>query len=123
MVDTGKRYGFDTIFYLQPTVYNTKKRLTEWESGIVEYRRRRSPGWPDYNRDVYDEYRRLLPEDAREEGYLFIDADLAISAESRSVFADHVHLGSRGHQAVARHMHDILLPLVPCHRSQTSSPY
>ena len=96
------------MLYLQPSIYDTRKALSGWERLVVERAEQQFVGFPEYNRKVYAAYRRSLPERAEKDGYLFVDGDLAIAAEAKGVFADHVHLGSRGNRLVGQHLAGVL---------------
>lgn len=104
--------GFRLVFYLQPSIYQTAKQLSGWERSIVERAEQQYVGFPEYNRRVYRAYRRILPARADKEGCLFVDGDAAIADEGASVFADHVHFGSRGNRLVARHLSQVVERLI-----------
>lgn len=112
LADLGRRQGFRVVFYLQPSIYQTAKRLSGWERSIVERAEQQYVGFPEYNRRVYRAYRRILPARADKEGYLFVDGDAAIADEGASVFADHVHFGSRGNRLLARHLSQVAERLI-----------
>jgi len=102
--DLSKRYNFKLIFYLQPSVYSTKKHLTDWEKSLLKNGKKKQIGFPEYNQDVYSMYREVLPKDAQQNRYYFVDGDNAIQNEKKSVFADYVHFGDRGNCLIANHM-------------------
>lgn len=106
--DMSKRYNYKLIFYLQPNVYSTEKKLTDLEKVIVRHGESVYVAFPGYHRDVYSLYRRIFPEDARENGYYYIDGDGAIRSERKTVFFDHVHLSDRGNRLVAVHLYNEL---------------
>jgi lysophospholipase L1-like esterase len=108
LADLGKRRDFKLVLYLQPSIYDTRKALSGWERLVVLRAEQQYVGFPEYNRKVYAAYRRSLPERAEKDGYLFVDGDLAIAAEAKAVFADHVHLGSRGNRLVGQHLAGVL---------------
>lgn len=106
VADSSKRYHFKLVYALQPCVYSTKKPLTSWESSIIDWGVINEIGFPAYLKLVYATFRRELPAVARENAFTFIDVDEAIQPETRSVFADTVHLSDRGNQHIA----DFLYP-------------
>jgi lysophospholipase L1-like esterase len=106
--DLSKRQDFMLIFYLQPTIDNTKKSLSPFENSILDYHEKRYVGFHSYNSLVYDLYRKELPKVADKEGFLFVDGDDAISHESKTVFDDNVHFGDRGNRLISEHMTSIL---------------
>ena len=65
-------------------------------------------GFAAYNYKVYQIYRKLLPVDARNNGYIFGDGDDAIKFEEKTVFNDEVHFDDRGNRLLAEHMFKIL---------------
>ena len=102
--DLSKRFEFGFIFYLQPTIYATEKKLTLQEIDLRNYNEENYVGFPEYIRDVYSIYREILPNDAKMNQYHFIDGDFAIQYEEESVFFDHVHFGDRGNRLIANHL-------------------
>ena len=106
--DLSNRYKFKLVFYLQPTIHSTKKRLTIWEERIKASAEVSGVGFSDYNTEAYAMYRKLLPADAENEGYYFIDGDDAIRDEEKSVFVDQVHFGDRGNRLIAHHMAKVI---------------
>lgn len=106
--DLSKRYGFKLIFYLQPTIYSTKKTLTDWEKQIVKQGEDKHIGFPEYQKKLYSLYRARLPREAQKNAFLYIDGDNAIMTEAKSVFADHVHFGDRGNRLIAKHLFKVI---------------
>src|SRR5262245_2668452 len=118
--DLAKRQQCTVLFSLGSSIFCTAKRLSPWEQSIVARGEKHIPGFPAYNRQVYSMLRRVLPRDAQENGYLFVDGDEAIQAEERSVFVDNTHISDRGYRLVAQHLFQALNPYV---RQQTTSRY
>ena len=118
--DLAKRQQCTVLFYLGASIFCTAKRLSPWEQSIVARGAKHIPGFPAYNRQVYSMLRTVLPRDAQENGYLFVDGDEAIQAEERSVFVDNTHISDRGYRLVAQHLFQALDPYV---RQQTTSRY
>ena len=118
--DLAKRQQCTVLFYLGASIFCTAKRLSPWEQSIVARSVKHIPGFPAYNRQVYSMLRTVLPRDAQENGYLFVDGDEAIQAEERSVFVDNTHISDRGYRLVAQHLFQALDPYV---RQQTTSRY
>ncbi len=92
------------MFYLQPTIYATEKALSPHEREMAAAAERLYLGYPEYSRATYSLYRRELPAHAARECYEFVDGDEAIRGESKSVFVDHVHFGSRGNRLLGEHL-------------------
>lgn len=106
--DLSKRQDFMLLFYLQPTLDNTKKNLSPYENYMLDYTNKRFVGFHNYYSLIYDLYRKELPKVADKEGFLFVDGDDAISHESKTVFDDNVHFGDRGNRLISEHMTSIL---------------
>ena len=102
--DLSKRQHFTLLFCLQPTLYNTNKQLSEYESRTLHKNRERFVGFPEYNAEAYDLYRKQLPLIAEQEEFCFVDSDEAIDDEPKTVFDDHVHLGDRGNRLVSEYL-------------------
>ena len=69
-------------------------------------------GFAAYNYKVYQMFRKLLPVDALNNGYIFVDGDDAIKFEEKTVFSDEAHIDDRGNRLFAEHMFKILNPLI-----------
>ena len=69
-------------------------------------------GFAAYNYKVYQMYRKLLPVDALNNGYIFVNGDDAIKFEEKTAFDDEVHFDDRGNRLLAEHMFKILNPLI-----------
>jgi len=110
--DFSKRYNFSFIFYLQPSLYNTQKKLSEFESYLFDKGKKKYVGFPEYNKKIYDLFRNRLPFLAKQEKFIFLDADKAISREKKTVFIDHVHFGDRGNQLFAKELVDIFFKML-----------
>jgi hypothetical protein len=106
--------GSKFIFYLQPSLFATKKnKLSKYEKLMHEQIYKNYHGiLADYNSKVYQIYRKLLPVDATNKGYTFVDGDNAIKFEEKTVFSDEVHFDDRGNRLFAEHMFKILNPLI-----------
>lgn len=102
--DASRRYGFKLIFYLEPSIFSSAKRMSPWEQSILARTGDKLRGFPQYNSDIYDKLREMFPRDAQENSYVFLDGDAAISDTTESVFSDNVHFGDRGHKLIAAHM-------------------
>jgi len=73
--DLAKRQGFSLVFYLQPSLYNTKKELSEYETYNVEQDKQNLALFPKMHSEIYDLYRNELPKLAEREDFIFIDSD------------------------------------------------
>jgi hypothetical protein len=104
-----KKKNFKLIYYLQPTIYYTKKALTNWEKQILQNSYNNYIGYPNFNKKNYPKLAQAIKNDAKEKCYLFIEGDNAINNEVESVFVDHVHFGDRGNILIANHLYKILL--------------
>lgn len=102
--DIAKRHNCTFIYYLESSIFCTAKPLSPWEQSIIKRGEKKFSGFPEYNRRIYGILKHILPLDAQENGYLFLDGDEAIKDEKRSVFVDNVHFGDRGYRLVAQHM-------------------
>ncbi len=106
--DLAKRQGFVLVFYLQPTLHNTHKTLTQLEKRLLKEHQAMYLGFSEFNARVYDLYKKKIAPLAEDENFLFVDGDNAISKEPKTVFCDHVHFGDRGNRLIAMHMSDFL---------------
>ena len=105
--------GSKFIFYLQPALYATEKnKLSKWEKANKKTADQLSVGFADYTYKIYQMYRKLIPVDALNNGYIFADGDDAIKFEEKTVFNDEVHFDDRGNRLLAEHMFKILNPLI-----------
>jgi hypothetical protein len=105
--------GSDFIFYLQPSLFATEKnKLSKFEKFMQEHIGNAYIGFAAYNYKIYQMYRKLLPVDALNNGYIFADGDDAIKFEEKTVFNDEVHFDNRGNRLLAEHMFKILNPLI-----------
>jgi hypothetical protein len=111
--DQAQRLGFKLLVYLQPTIYDTKKKLSDYETYLLRHNEGRLVWFSDYARMCYALYRERLPALARQESFQYLDADAAIANERSTVFDDHVHFGDRGYRLVANHLAANLRELVP----------
>jgi len=102
--DLALREGFQILVYLQPTIYDTKKTLSEYEAYLLRHNRTRLVWFSEYTRMCYALYRERFPKLAEDESFLFLDSDAAISNERSTVFDDHVHFGDRGYRLIADHL-------------------
>jgi lysophospholipase L1-like esterase len=102
--DLSKRFNFRFIFYLQPSIYSTDKKLTNYEKEFLKDDENITVGLPEYIQKAYKIYEKLLPRDAAENGYYYIDGDNAIANETKSAFIDEAHFGDRGNDLIANHM-------------------
>jgi lysophospholipase L1-like esterase len=92
------------IFYLEPSIFSSAKQMSLWEQSILARRVDKLRDFPQYNREIYDQLRTVLPQDAQENSYVFLDGDAAISDATESVFSDNVHFGDRGYKLIAAHL-------------------
>lgn len=106
--DLSRRYGFKLIYYLEPSIFTTRKTLTSWERSVAARTEKRLAQFREYNQNTYRILREKLPGDAARNGYVFIDGDDAIKNEVKSVFADNVHFGDRGDRLVGEHLSGVL---------------
>ena len=106
-----KKQGFHLIYCLQPTIYFTQKKFSNWEKNIVRMSEESDVGYAEYNSKSYKMLKNVIKIDALEKGYLFLDADDAISQEIESVFTDHVHFGDRGNILIAEYLFNQLIKL------------
>jgi len=105
--------GSKFIFYLQPSLFATeKKKLTKNEKTQLKSFSEYFVGFEDYHSKLYQTFKKLLPIDALNNGYVFADGDEAIKFEEKTVFSDEAHVDDRGHRLFAEHMFKILNPLV-----------
>lgn len=100
------------VLALQPTLYATKKALTEWEEILLTKNEAATPAYGQYNAAVYALYREQLTGALEPKGIVVTDLDAAIAAETRSVFTDHVHFGDRGNRLLAAQIAEVLGPLL-----------
>ena len=105
--DMSKRYNFKFIFYLQPSIYDTKKILTPYEK-LTASTTIYNTLFPEYTAAIYGRYRKEISGLASQEGFYFFDGDEAISGEARTVFADDVHFGDRGNRLIAEDLARII---------------
>jgi hypothetical protein len=105
--------GSKFIFYLQPTIFATeKKKLTKYEQTVMKSYSEAYVGFSDYNHNIYQIYRKLLPIDARNNGYAFVNGDEAFKSEEKTAFTDEVHFNDSGNRLLAEHMFKTLNPLI-----------
>lgn len=100
------------VLALQPTLYATEKKLTEWEQLLVTKNEAATPAYGQYNARVYALYRAQLPDAMNALGITYTDTDGAIAPEPRSVFTDHVHFGDRGNRLLAERLAQVLEPVL-----------
>jgi len=112
VVYLSKRNKFSFIFYLQPSLYNSNKELSPFESYLTKQGETQYIGYSHYNSQLYDLYRENLPLFAKREGFVFVDGDDAISNEKGTVFDDHVHFGDRGNDLIAKHLAEVITGLL-----------
>lgn len=98
------------VFALQPTIYSTGKKLSEWETLLLTKNEAATPAFGAYNAAVYTLYRAQLKERLSKLGIDSLDLDASITNEARSVFTDHVHLGDRGNRMMAEQLAKTLIP-------------
>ena len=99
-----KNKGTKVIYNLQPSLYNTKKKLSAYERNLVDMGNKNYTLFPEYNSKLYNIYRADLVEYCRINDVYFFDGDLAIEDESLTVFEDHVHFSDRGNKLLAKDM-------------------
>lgn len=90
------RYGYQFIYALQPSIYLTEKSLAADEQAIANSDRQ----FGAYHREGY----RLLKQTLAESALPYVDLDLAIAGQARSLFIDNVHFGDRGYRLIGRHL-------------------
>ena len=112
VLDASIRKNFVLIFYLQPTLYNTNKNLTNCESLLADEGEKTSVAFPAYNKKIYDLYRKELPKMANEQGFIYVDGDDAIKNKAKTVFDDHVHFGDRGNRYIANDIVKLITDLI-----------
>jgi hypothetical protein len=105
--------GSKFIFYLQPSLFATEKiKLTKYEHIVMKSYSKAYVGFANYNYKIYQLYKKLLPIDALNNGYVFVNGDEAIKAEEKTAFSDEVHFNDRGNRLLAEHMFKTLNPLI-----------
>jgi hypothetical protein len=107
--------GSKFIFYLQPALFATEKnKLSKFETYMHTSMSTSNfiVGFAAYNYKVYQIYRKLLPVEALNNGYIFVNGDDAIKFEEKTVFIDEVHFDDRGNRLLAEHMFKVLNPLI-----------
>lgn len=91
-----KEYGYDFYYFLQPSIYSTKKELTSNEEMI----RRSDEEFGKFHSLGYSRLKdRLLWWRGN-----FVDADFAIANEKEDLFIDNVHFGDRGYTLIGESM-------------------
>jgi len=108
IADVFKRKDCSLIFYLQPSLYNTRKKLSPYEDYLAKKNKKQYIGFSDYNSKLYDLFREYLPNIAAAEGFMFVNGDMAIANEPKTAFDDHVHFGDRGNRLIGEHLAGIL---------------
>jgi len=95
-----KHYGFEFLYALQPTIYNTKKTLTKDELII----RDSDPQFGSYNSEGYKLLRKELSRQQIEHSFKYFDLDIAIQNTKKDLFIDSVHFGDRGYKVLAENL-------------------
>ncbi len=116
-----KLNGVKFVVYLQPSVYSTKKPLSDYEKSLLALAKN-YPGLEERFAVGYESLRKDLPALAAKEGFTFIDADEAIAAETRSLFVDHVHFGDRGNRLLGNYLAQELAGIIETTRHQAYLP-
>lgn len=98
--DIAKRKHFKLVMFLQPSFHATKKPLCRSEKDYEHKWEKYHWAFIKYNKDMYDLYRRTLPKDARESGYVYLDGDEAIQNINKCLFIDNAHFGDRGNRYI-----------------------
>lgn len=106
-----KNRGFELVFWLQPTYFNTRKPLVSYEIDRASSAFAADP-FGNYVRDIYDLYRLSLPKHARARGYRFQDADPLIAGQNAPVFVDGCHLNDRGNRLLGQALAELALPII-----------
>ena len=106
-----KKQGFYLIYCLQPSLYFTQKKLSNWEKKLLKMSEENEVGYAEYNSKNYKILKHNIKMDAIEKSYLFLDGDKAINQEAESVFTDHVHFGDRGNILIADYLFNELIKL------------
>ena len=103
-----KKDGIKLVVMLQPTIYATQKKLSDYEKGIISKAERQYPGLSDFFAQCYELMRKRLSEESHKGSFTYIDTDEAIASEPKSVFVDHVHFGDRGNREIGLFLGDSL---------------
>lgn len=104
--DLASRKKWDFAVCLQPTIYDTRHRMSSadsLDSGV---------GFLGYHRKIYKIYRQRLPKDMAKLGITYLDCDDAIADEPKPVFTDSAHFGDRGNRLIGEFLARRLLPLI-----------
>ena len=96
--------GIKFIYYLQPSLFSTDKSLVECEKYNIYYYNKLYRKFPEYNNRIYTKLREILPQHAREYGYVYVDSDTIINKSEDGIFFDFAHMGERGNRLVGEHM-------------------
>ncbi len=107
-----KARDINFVFALQPSIYSTRKNLTTFEGNLLAKRKISNPDLQPYFSSVYPKLRKKLQQSSKNNGYIFMDLDAAISSETDTVFADHVHFGDRGNKLIAKFFLDNLKSII-----------
>ena len=97
----GKDYGYEFFYFLQPSVYSTRKRLTINEMTI----RKSDEEFGNFHSRGYLRLKDALLQQVGN----FFDADRAIADEEKDLFIDNVHFGDRGYSMLAEYMASSLM--------------
>jgi lysophospholipase L1-like esterase len=107
-----KRQNSGLIYYLQPYIFTTKKKKSEYEFHMEKNLASQSLAFSEYLSEIYNLYEKRIQQNALEEGYLFYNADNAIKNEARSIMTEGGHMADRGYRLIAENLYDILIPLL-----------
>jgi len=104
--DLGKKYGFDVLVTIQPSVNTGEKILTKPEHA-AKIKQEKSNPYPDHYH-LYIEKLESLKD------HCSVTADLTgiFDHERDTIYFDAFHVGPKGNQIIAKNMYQISLPLV-----------
>lgn len=105
--------GRNFIYILQPSLYATRKKLSKNELCILNNNKKMHPKMVDYFEKTYKFIRRDIEDLSKKEKFVFLDSDLALEGldSDVTIFVDHVHLGSKGNEALGKWMKKQMHPM------------
>ena len=96
-----RTYGFDYVFFWEPTIHNADKPLTSDEESAREAASKQSPGLEQADRAARDLIR------AKSFPHLFDVADVFDQVPD-TIYFDQAHVSAEGNHLVARRIYEIL---------------
>lgn len=96
------------IAAMQPCIYRGKV-LTPEEESVLQYWNRRFPGMDRYFRATYPGFRNRVKEGMEKRGLLFLDLVDVFAGETKSLYADFVHLTNEGYGRIAERLDDFIV--------------